>query len=166
MPGSSDEIREGEQRFPFDPADRTEAGLCFIGRIRSPWSKGNCPKNLREARERGGDFRLELDEGYEGALRGLKVGQAIQVLYWVDRGTRVLAVQTPGHAPEPRGTFALRSPVRPNPVALGTSVITSLDTDYGIVGIDATDAFDGTPLLDIKPWIATVDAPPGWRPGA
>jgi tRNA (Thr-GGU) A37 N-methylase len=56
--------------------------------------------------------------------------------------------------------------VRPNPIALGTVVITSLALDTGIIGIDATDAYDGTPLLDIKPWIATIDVPPGWRPGA
>jgi tRNA (Thr-GGU) A37 N-methylase len=54
--------------------------------------------------------------------------------------------------------------VRPNPIALGTSVITALDPDTGVIGIDATDAFDGTPVLDIKPWISTVDVPPGWRP--
>ena len=60
--------------------------------------------------------------------------------------------------------FALRSPVRPNPIALGTVVITTLDLETGVIGIDATDAWNGTPVLDIKPWISTVDAPPGWRP--
>jgi hypothetical protein len=64
-------------------------------------------------------------------LRGLEVGQAIQVLYWVDRGQRDLIVQAPRHTDGPRGTFALRSPVRPNPIALGTSVITELDTRKG-----------------------------------
>jgi tRNA (Thr-GGU) A37 N-methylase len=67
-------------------------------------------------------------------------------------------VQVPRHADGPRGTFALRSPVRPNPIALATAVITSLDG--ATIGIDATDAFDGTPVLDIKPWIDTVDVPP------
>ncbi len=97
------------------------------------------------------------------ALTALEVGQAIQVLYWVDRGQRDLLVQSPRHAGGPRGTFALRSPVRPNPIALATVVITGLDRN--MVEIDAIDAFDGTPILDIKPWLSTVDVPPGWRPG-
>ena len=86
----------------------------------------------------------------------------MQLLYWVDRGERDLIVQTPAHADGPRGTFALRSPVRPNPIALATVLITGIDG--AVVEIDAIDAFDGTPLLDIKPWIETVDVPPGWHP--
>jgi tRNA (Thr-GGU) A37 N-methylase len=81
----------------------------------------------------------------------------------VDRGQRDLLVQSPRRADGPRGTFALRSPVRPNPIALATVVITGLDRN--VVEIDAIDAFDGTPILDIKPWLSTVDVPPGWRPG-
>lgn len=138
-----------------------DAGLTFIGHIRSPWSKGHAPKNVRQARETGQGARIEFLPDYLPALTGLEVGQAIQLLYWVDRGQRDLLVQSPKHAGGPRGTFALRSPVRPNPIALATVVITSIDGPT--IGIDATDAFDGTPVLDIKPWIGTVDVPPGWR---
>jgi tRNA-Thr(GGU) m(6)t(6)A37 methyltransferase TsaA len=162
MPGSSAdrEIRPGEVSLGFDPAEREDATLCFIGHIRSPWAKGTAPKNLRAARDTGESARIELLPGFADGLAGLSVGQAIQVLYWVDRGQRDLIVQTPNHGPT-RGVFALRSPVRPNPIALGTVVITSLDPEAGIIGIDATDAWDGTPVLDIKPWIDTVDTPPG-----
>lgn len=158
--------REGEIALPFDPAQRSAAGITFIGHIRSPWDKGTAPKNLRAARETGHGARIELLPDYAAGLTGLAVGHAIQMLYWVDRGQRDLIVQALAHADGPRGTFALRSPVRPNPIALGTVVITSLDLAAGIIGIDATDAYDGTPVLDIKPWIYTVDVPPGWRPGA
>ncbi|MEJ6390082.1 TrmO family methyltransferase domain-containing protein [Gymnodinialimonas ulvae] len=154
--------REGERLLPFDPASRIDAGVTFIGHIRSDWRPGTAPKNLRQARDTGKAARIELLDGYAEALLGLEVGQPIQVLYWVDRGERNLATQSPKHAAGPRGTFSLRSPVRPNPIALATLVITSID---GLtVGIDTTDAWDGTPVLDIKPWIATVDVPPGWRP--
>lgn len=156
--------REGEALLPFDPAERIEAGITFIGTIRSPWAKGTAPRNLRAARETGEPARIELHDGYATALAGLSVGQAIQLLYWVDRGERALALQRPAHADGPRGTFSLRSPVRPNPIALGTVVITALDIEAGVIGIDAIDAWDGTPVLDIKPWIASVDVPPGWRP--
>jgi tRNA-Thr(GGU) m(6)t(6)A37 methyltransferase TsaA len=166
MPGSSaeDAPRAGEVALDFDPGSRADASLCFIGHIRSPWAKGTAPKNLRAARETGEAARIELLPGFVPGLAGLGVGQAIQVLYWVDRGQRDLIVQSPRHTDGPRGVFALRSPVRPNPIALGTVLVTSLDTEAGIIGIDATDAFDGTPVLDIKPWISTVDVPPGWCP--
>jgi tRNA-Thr(GGU) m(6)t(6)A37 methyltransferase TsaA len=164
MPGSSTEDgpREGEVGLGFDPGARSDATLCFIGHIRSTWGKGTAPKNLRSARDTGETARIDLLPGYEAGLKGLSVGQAIQVLYWVDRGQRDLIVQSPRHTDGPRGVFALRSPVRPNPIALGTVVITSIDGNT--IGIDATDAWDGTPVLDIKPWIPTVDVPPGWRP--
>jgi tRNA (Thr-GGU) A37 N-methylase len=88
------------------------------------------------------------------------------MLYWVDRGERDLVLQAPKHREGLHGVFALRSPVRPNPIAMAVVVITALDPEAGVIGIDATDAWDGTPVLDLKPWIETVDMPPGWRPGA
>ncbi len=75
-----------------------------------------------------------------------------------------MLLQAPKHVDAPRGTFALRSPVRPNPIALATVLITGLDAAQGVIDIDAIDAFDGTPVLDIKPWIETVDVAPGWHP--
>ena len=56
--------------------------------------------------------------------------------------------------------FTLRSPVRPNPVAMAAVTITSLDMQAGVIGIDATDAFDMTPVIDIKPWMGGIDIPP------
>lgn len=170
MPASSTDgdprpgARPGEVKLGFDPASRAEAGLCFIGHVRSPWGKGTAPKNLRAARATGEGARIELKPEYVPGLHGLGVGQAIQMLYWLDGGQRDLIVQNPAHTDGVRGVFALRSPVRPNPIALGTVVITSLDPETGIIGIDATDAWDGTPVLDLKPWIETVDIPPHWRP--
>lgn len=116
---------------------------------------------MRQARERGGAARLILQPEFAPGLLGLKTGQAIILLYWMDRARRDLIRQAPRHADGVRGTFALRSPVRPNPVSLSTVTITALDMDKGEVGIDAIDCFDHTPLLDIKPWLDTVDIPPG-----
>ena len=42
--------------------------------------------------------------------------------------------------------------------------ITALDAEAGVIGIDASDAYDGTPVIDLKPWIATVDVPPEAQP--
>lgn len=151
------EIRAGEVSLPFDPGDAGDATLAFIGHIRSPWSKGNCPKNVAAAREEGGGARVELRPDYAPALLGLEAGMAIKLLYWVDRGQRDLIVQSPGHGAL-RGTFALRSPVRPNPIGLACVVIEKIEG--ATLLIDAIDAWDGTPVLDIKPFLPRVDTPP------
>ena len=51
-------------------------------------------------------------------------------------------------------------PSRPNPIAVGVVRIIAVDAEAGVLTIDALDAFDGTPLLDIKPWLHSVDIPP------
>ena len=155
------EVREGEIRLGFDPSDGIEAGVTFVGQIRSDWSRGDSPRNLTQAREAGGgNGRIELVHEYAEGLQGLMVGQSIWVLYWMDRSRRDLIVQAPRHSPEPRGVFALRSPARPNPIAMAAVTITSINLETGVIGIDATDAFDRTPVVDIKPWIEGIDVPP------
>jgi tRNA-Thr(GGU) m(6)t(6)A37 methyltransferase TsaA len=153
--------RPGEVALAFDPARiADDARLRFIGRLRSPWSRGNCPKNLREAREQGGSFRVELDEPFRPGLAGLQAGQAVILLYWTGAARRDLIVQSPAHRDGPTGVFALRSPARPNPVAVAVVRLLGVDLAGGVLEIDALDAFDGTPLLDIKPWLPSVDVPP------
>ncbi|MGC9420430.1 MAG: TrmO family methyltransferase domain-containing protein [Rhodovulum sp.] len=135
--------------------------LRIIGRIRSPWGPGDCPRNIGRARETGRAARIELDPAFAPALAGLRVGQPVILLYWMDRARRDLLVQAPRHVTEPRGTFALRSPNRPNTISQATVRITALDPDSATIGIDA---IDDTPLLDIKPWLETVDLPPSDTP--
>lgn len=158
------EIREGEIQVSPDPASADDARLAFIGRVRTPWSRGDCPKNLKQARERGGGARLEIAAPYRPGLAGLEAGRHVIVMYWMDRGRRDLIIQNPSHVPEPRGVFSIRSPVRPNPLALATVMITKVDLEAGVVEIDAIDCFDETPLVDIKPWLPTIDTPPGTLP--
>lgn len=156
----SSEIREGEIQVTPDPATLDDAHVAFIGTVRTPWAPGDCPRNLRQARERGGGARLEVKAPYRPGLAGLAPGDAVIVLYWMDRRRRDLIVQNPSHVGQPRGVFALRSPVRPNPIALAVVRVTALDMESGEIGIDAIDCFDGTPLLDIKPWMPAVDQLP------
>lgn len=153
--------RPGEERFRLDPADADDGRLAFVGRIRSPWTtRGDCPKNLRQARERRRPAAVEIHEPFRPALAGLAEGDWVFLLTWLDRTRRDLAVQTPKHADKPRGTFSLRSPVRPNPIGLHLVRIVSLEAAGGDMVIDAIDVLDGTPLLDIKPYIDTTDRPP------
>lgn len=160
---SSKTRREGEVAASVDPAEMAgDAHVVFIGRIRSPWAeRSGCPKNMRQARERAPqDCRVEIDAPWRPGLMSIEPGQHVHLLYWMNDARRDLVVQQPRHRDEPAGVFSLRSPVRPNPVAMGLVRVTSIDAENGIIGIDATDARDGTPLVDIKPYLPTVDLPP------
>lgn len=151
--------REGEVRLPFDPAlAPPDAGLVFIGHAETPWtSREDCPKNMREARERGQSARLHLKEPYRAGLARLDRFIHVIVLTWFDRAERDLMVQNPRHATQPSGTFALRSPVRPNPVGVHAVAVKSIDAASGTIDIEALDALNGTPIIDIKPYLPSVD---------
>jgi tRNA-Thr(GGU) m(6)t(6)A37 methyltransferase TsaA len=153
-------IRDGE--IAVDLPASFDAGLYFIGRIGTPWThRDDCPKNARES---DAVCTIELDARYAAALRGVDSCSHLLVLYWMDKARRDLVVQAPRHYNEPRGTFALRSPVRPNPVA--ASVVRLLNVQGTKLSVVGLDCLDGTPLVDIKPYFASVDAEPeatvGW----
>ena len=157
-------IRPGEVSVPL-PA-QTDASLYFIGRIRTPWTdRKDCPKNAREARESGEVCTIEVDPRWTPALSGVETCTHLIVLYWMDQARRDLVVQTPAHYGTGRGTFSLRSPVRPNPIAL--SVVKLIKVEGGRLEVVGLDCLDGTPLLDIKPYFAStdaiVDAQVGWH---
>lgn len=156
------ERRDGERALGFDPAELPGDGhVVFIGRVSSPWkSRDECPKNMADARETGKTASLVVDEPYRAGLAGLERFSHIVLLSWFDRSRRNLIVQNPRHAGAPRGTFSLRSPVRPNPVGMHVAKLVSLDIETGILEIDAIDLLDGTPVIDIKPYFASIDSMP------
>jgi tRNA-Thr(GGU) m(6)t(6)A37 methyltransferase TsaA len=146
--GDRYDIRPGEVAVTLP--GQYDAGLYFIGRIRTPWTeRKDCPKNAREARERGTVCTVEVDPRWQQALAGVETCSHLVLQYWMDRARRDLVVQAPAHYKSGRGTFALRSPVRPNPVAL--SVVTLVKIDGGRLEVIGVDCLDGTPLIDIKP---------------
>ena len=154
-------IREGEVAVPLP--DGHDASLYFIGRIHTPWKeRKDCPKNAR-----GSDAvcTIEVDPRWAPALTKLETLSHVIVLYWMDRSRRDLVLQTPRHYGEQFGTFALRSPARPNPIALSVARLVGIEGNrLKVVGLDC---LDGTPLLDIKPYFASTDAVPdatvGWH---
>lgn len=154
--------RDGETPLGFDPAAlEGDARLVFIGRIRSPWrSREGCPRNMREARERGLQATVEIDPAYRPGLAGLERASHVVLLTWFDRAARNLIVQKPRRAEVASGTFALRSPVRPNPIGVHVCRLVALDAANGLLTLDAIDALDGTPLIDLKPYFASVDSVP------
>jgi tRNA-Thr(GGU) m(6)t(6)A37 methyltransferase TsaA len=157
-------IRPGEVQVPL-PAT-TDAGLYFIGRIRTPWkARKDCPKNARASRESGVVCTIEVDPRWAQALPGVDTCSHLIVLYWMDRARRDLAVQVPKQYGDGKPTFSLRSPVRPNPIALAVVELRKVEGNtLHVVGVDC---LDNTPLLDIKPYFsstaAITDARVGWH---
>lgn len=152
-------IRPGEVSAPL-PSE-FDAGLYFIGRIRTPWSRReDCPKNARES---DAVCTIGVDERWAPALAGLETCTHLIVLYWMDQARRDLVFQVPAHYGTGRGTFALRSPVRPNPIAL--SIARLLGVEGTRLSVRGLDCLDNTPLLDLKPYFASTDAAPDARVG-
>ncbi len=110
-----------------------------------------------------GNFQLVLSSKYKDSLKGLEGFSHIQGIWWFDGcdneiDNNQLITQKPyTEGPERLGTFATRSPARPNPIAITTWEIASIDYAKGIVKVYYIDALNGTPLLDIKPYTPSLD---------
>jgi len=153
------EIREKE--VAVAPPQATDAGLVFIGTIRTPWtSRLVCP---RQGRADGPICRIELFPPWDEALEGIERFERLEVLYWLHQSRRDLVRQSPANNGETHGTFALRTPVRPNPI--GTSIATLVAREGRVLLVRGLDCLDETPLLDLKPdrTLFTPIAPP--QPG-
>ncbi|MHC4521342.1 MAG: tRNA (N6-threonylcarbamoyladenosine(37)-N6)-methyltransferase TrmO [Planctomycetota bacterium] len=114
---------------------------------------------------RDGYVRLRILEAYEPALVGLKDFSHAHVFWWFDRNDTpekrgILQVHPRGDRRNPlTGVFATRAPVRPNLIAMNLCAIRAIRG--GLIAVDKIDAFDGTPVLDIKPYIPTSDTVAG-----
>ena len=154
-------IRDGEVAAELPAAP--DAGVYFIGRIRTPWkTRQDCPKNARES---DAICTVEVEPAFQPGLKDVETCSHLVLLYWMDKAPRNLVLQVPGHYGAQHGTFALRSPARPNPIAM--SVVKLLGVAEGKLTVSGLDCLDGTPLLDIKPYFASTDSVPeaqvGWH---
>ncbi len=105
---------------------------------------------------------LEIEAQYREGLKDIQPGQRIVVIFLFHKSPpfdESLLVQTPPHRQGERiGVFSICSPRRPNPI--GLSVFEVLGVEGARIRVKGLDTFDGTPILDIKPWI---DPDPGSR---
>ncbi|MDP2797234.1 MAG: tRNA (N6-threonylcarbamoyladenosine(37)-N6)-methyltransferase TrmO [Methanoregula sp.] len=124
-----------------------------IGYVRSPYKeKGDAP---RQGRLSDTVSEIVIDELYLPALYQLEGSKHLWVLCWFDRADRtVLRAIPPGTSAE-KGVFAIRSPDRPNPISL--CMVDLLEVKDGILKVRGLDAFDGTPVIDIKMYSAEID---------
>lgn len=98
---------------------------------------------------------LVIHPEYKEGLRDIKPGEKIVVLFCFHRSppfTQDKLIQKPPHRSEKKGVFSTCSPIRPNPI--GLSVLEVLEVRGNIIKVKGLDMFDGTPILDIKPYKA------------
>jgi tRNA-Thr(GGU) m(6)t(6)A37 methyltransferase TsaA len=146
----------------------SDRGIEFrqIGTIRSPYTpESGAPRQGRHAPDT--ESRIVVDARYEAALQDLESFSHVIVLYVFDESTGWSPlVRTPWEE-KPHGLFATRSPNRPNPV--GMTVVRLLRREGAVLHVAGLDAFDGTPVLDLKPYVPGVDriedATEGWMEG-
>jgi len=109
--------------------------------------------------EASGVYRLEVLPAYRTALRGLDSCTHAIVVWWADRAESEpdLVVDLP-YAPGVRtGVFANRSEHRPTPIGITTAPLVAVDERAGTVDLAWIDALDGTPVVDIKPYLPMAD---------
>jgi len=137
-----------------------------IGYISTPFkSKAEAPHQPDVTADAEGVIRLTEGRNYEQALEDLEGIEKIWLIYWFDRNPnwkpKVLVPRGPR---QKRGVFATRSPHRPNPI--GLSLVDLVSVNGLELRVKGLDLLDGTPILDIKPYLPRVEAHPdasaGW----
>jgi tRNA-Thr(GGU) m(6)t(6)A37 methyltransferase TsaA len=106
---------------------------------------------------------IKLKQKYIPALQALDGFSHLHVIWWfsdLDNEDVRSILQMPQpykKAPKIMGTFATRSPIRPNPIALTTVQIMNIDIQNGMIQVAYIDANDNSPILDLKPYTASLD---------
>lgn len=139
--------------------------LTPIGVVRSPFAERmSAPRQPSAARGVQGSLELFPHVGYEHALEDLASFRFIWVLFWFHKNQSFRRKVLPPRSQRRRGVFATRSPYRPNPI--GLSAVELLGVEGIVLRVQNLDILDGTPILDLKPYIPYSDAIPsatnGW----
>jgi len=136
-----------EKTFPIHP----------IGVFHSPLTpKTGAPRQGRLAPEI--KATIEIFPEYEECVAGLESFTHIYVLFVFDRSGKWTARVHPPKAKKPRGLFSTRSPHRPNPI--GLTAVRLVGRKGRFLQVEGIDAFDNTPIVDIKPYVGSIDSFP------
>ena len=126
-----------------------------IGQVRSPFqTTKEIPKGLGAQHEAEGVLEIRAD--LEAGLKDIEGFSHLFVLWMFDRSEGFSLEGTPPGSFSSHGVFATRSPYRPNPIAL--TVVKLLRRDGNRLEVHGVDMLDGTPILDIKPYLSSVPA--------
>ena len=137
-----------------------------IGVIHSPYkSKDACPIQGAAAPE--GKGRIEVFAEYAEGLKDIELFSHVIVLYLFDRAGKVQLVRPPFLDDTPHGVFASRHPCRPN--GIGLSIVKLEGRQGNVIDVSRIDVLDGTPVIDLKPYVPRFDriedAGSGWLEG-
>ena len=125
-----------------------------IGRLRTPFTEiAGMP--IQSVAARGVAGRIELDGGLEPGLADLEGFSHLILLYHLHEAGPARLQVTPFLDDRPRGLFATRAPTRPNPI--GISTVRLVAVHGATIDVLDVDMLDGTPLLDIKPYVPALD---------
>lgn len=120
--------------------------LLAIGKIQSPYySIKECPTNGWTNEQ---NSIIHIESNFLDGMVGLEVGMLIHVLWWFDKAPRNILKNKVGNATYDTGVFAMRSPHRPNPIALSLCQIKELNNN--LIKVKGLEALDGSIVLDIK----------------
>lgn len=137
--------------------------LTPIGIIETPF-KEPAGTPIQPSRARGAKGLVRIGTGFEAGLKDLGGFERIWLVYWFHEAVAADLLVTPFLDTRRRGVFATRVPVRPSPI--GISAVRLLGVrECGILEIADVDILDGTPLLDIKPYVPEFDSYAGSRAG-
>jgi tRNA-Thr(GGU) m(6)t(6)A37 methyltransferase TsaA len=126
-----------------------------IGVVSSPYrDTAQVPRGL--GAEHHAEGVLEILPQFELGLTDIEGFSHLQILWVFDRASGCELLGTPPTDTRPHGVFATRSPRRPNPI--GLTVVTLLGRDGCKLSVRGVDMLDGTPILDIKPYLSGVPA--------
>jgi tRNA (adenine37-N6)-methyltransferase len=124
-----------------------------VGFVGSPYkSTGEIPRGLGAKHEAEGELKI-LPE-FEPGLLNIEGFSHLIVLWEFDRSAGFELTGKPPSDDRPHGVFATRSPRRPNPI--GMTVVELLGRDGGTLRVRGVDMLDGTPILDIKPYLSSI----------
>ncbi len=127
--------------------------LYSIGLIRSPFSnREGMPIQSARSEVPG---QVEVDDAYVEGLLDIEGFSHLILLYLFDRIGEPQLIVRPFLDDKPHGVFATRHPARPNPI--GLSVVELVGRSANVLHIRGVDVLDGTPLLDIKPYVPQFD---------
>jgi tRNA (adenine37-N6)-methyltransferase len=131
-----------------------------IGVISTPWRTiAECPRNGRQPNPAPLCHVRVFPEFVEG-LRSIEGFSHLILLYWLDHAKPAELVFAPPFDAQPRGVFATRGPRRPNPIGLSVVAFDRFETP-DTLKVHYLDCLDGTPLIDIKPYLSTTDCESG-----
>jgi tRNA-Thr(GGU) m(6)t(6)A37 methyltransferase TsaA len=128
-----------------------------IGTLRTPFAdRASTPRQPAAARGASGTIELFPDGRHEHALADIETFPLIWVLFWFHLNEGWRGKVLPPRSTTRRGVFATRSPYRPNPI--GLSVLRLERVEGLVLHVLDVDMIDGTPVIDIKPYLPYTDA--------